>query len=232
MQDIIETIERNTPDIYLCGDSNIPHTIKNDSYIPSISCNKQLLDVLNNFTSILNLNQMIHKPTHSNGNILDFLLTNNSDLIFNYLCTPTALSDHFIIDVTSHLNFFMTENNYNNNNNKNLISAFDSFNFYYDQINWASINENFKVTDWHKILNPLDLDPDAQYDAFIKQCIFIISSNNVPPKIFSSKKKRKPRDRRILMRKRKKLRKRFQNLKTTEKLVEIEVLLQKSSSNL
>jgi len=80
---------------------------------------------------------MIHKPTHSNGNILDFLLTNNSDSIFNYLCTPTALSDHFIIDVTSHLNFSMTENNYSNNNNKNLISAFDSFNFYYDQINWA-----------------------------------------------------------------------------------------------
>jgi len=72
-------------------------------------------------------------------------------------------------------------------------------------------------TDWHKILNPLDSDTDAQYDAFIEQCIFIISSNNVPPKIFSSKKKRKPRDRRILMRKRKKLRKRFQNLKTYRK---------------
>ena len=228
MQEIIEKIEGNTPDIYLCGDFNIPHTIINDSYTPSISCDKQLLDVLENFTLIINLNQIIHKPTHSNGNILDFLLTNNSDSIFNYISTPTVLSDHFIIDVTSHLSFCMTENKIDRNNNKNLISAFDNFNFYYDRIDWATINDNFKDTDWLEILNPLESDPDAQYDAFINQCINIISSNNVPSKIFSSKKKSKPRDRRILMRKRKKLRKRFNNPKTKENLVEIEVLLQKS----
>ena len=126
-QSCIETIEGITPAIYICGDFNIPHTIQNDTYTPTPSCNKQLLKVLNDFTVLLNLNQMIHEPTHSSGNILDFLLTNNSESIFNYITTPTAISDHYIVDVTSHLSFAKTDNR--NRNSKNLNSAFDQFNF-------------------------------------------------------------------------------------------------------
>ena len=120
MQSCIETIEGNTPDLYICGDFNIPHTIQNDTHT---SCSNQLLNVLNNFSCLLNLNQIIHKPTHTNGNILEFLLTNNSESVFNYISTPTALSDHFIVEVTSHLTF--TENNNKNADIKNLNSAFD-----------------------------------------------------------------------------------------------------------
>ena len=227
MQSCIETIEGITPDIYICGDFNIPHTIQNDTYTPTPSCNKQLLKVLNDFTVLLNLNQMIHEPTHSSGNILDFLLTNNSDSIFNYITTSTALSDHYIVDVTSHLSLTKTDNR--NRNSKNLNSAFDQFNFYSNKIDWEIINEDFKNTDWHSILTPLDSDPDTQYETFINKCINIISSNDVPPKIFKNhSKKLIPRDRRILMRKRKKLRKRFSSRKTAKKLVEIEFLLQNS----
>ena len=227
MQSCIQTIEGITPDIYICGDFNIPHTIQNDTYTPTPSCNKQLLKVLNDFTVLLNLNQMILEPTHSSGNILDFLLTNNSESIFNYISTPTALSDHYIVDVTSHLSFTKTDNR--NRNSKNLNSAFDQFNFYSNKIDWEIINEDFRNTDWHSILSPLDSDPDTQYETFINKCINIISSNNVPPKIFKNhNKKLIPRDRQILMRKRKKLRKRFSSCKTTKKLVEIEFLLQNS----
>ena len=101
-------------------------------------------------------------------------------------------------------------------------------NFFNDNVDWERINKDFQDTDWHKLLTPLDSDPDTQYKVFIDKCINIISSNNVPPKIFTNKKKSIPRDRQILMKKRKKLRKRFTSRKSAEKRVEIEVLLQKS----
>jgi len=71
----IETVEGCTPDLYICGDFNIPHALVNQFYAPTLSCNSSLLKILDDFTLQFNLNQLVHKPTHTNGNILDFLLT-------------------------------------------------------------------------------------------------------------------------------------------------------------
>ena len=106
----IETIEGCTPDILICGDFNIPHTLINNTYTQAPSCDRQLLNILNDFMMHLNLNQTIHKPTHSNGNILDFLLTNNSDMIFDYQIVPTVHSDHHMVDVSTHMTFNRTKN--------------------------------------------------------------------------------------------------------------------------
>merc|ERR1712137_1410522 len=83
-----------TPELYVCGDFNIPYTTSHNSYKPSKNCNNELLEILNDFSTTFNLNQILQKPTHSSGNILDFLLTNNDENIFNYECIPTIYSDH------------------------------------------------------------------------------------------------------------------------------------------
>ena len=64
----INSIEGPTPEMYICGDFNIAHTITEDVYRPTQNCNYQLVNILNDF---MNLTQIIHKPTHSNGHILD-----------------------------------------------------------------------------------------------------------------------------------------------------------------
>ena len=38
----IDTISNCTPDIYICGDFNIPHTFTNDTYTQTTSCDNQL----------------------------------------------------------------------------------------------------------------------------------------------------------------------------------------------
>ena len=91
----IEDIKGCTPDMFICGDFNIAHTTINNIYKPTASCNGSLLKILDDFIIHLNLNQIVHKPTHTNGNILDFLLTNNPDAIFDYTTTHTIHSDHF-----------------------------------------------------------------------------------------------------------------------------------------
>ena len=74
-------IEGCTPELYVCGDFNIPHTISHNYCKPSKNCNNKLVESFNNFSAVFNLNQIIQKPTHSSGNILDFLLTNNDENI-------------------------------------------------------------------------------------------------------------------------------------------------------
>ena len=223
----IETVEGCTPDLYICGDFNIPHTLSNEILQPTTSCNGQLLKIFNDFSLLLNLNQIVQKSTHTNGNILDFLLTNNSDTIFDYKTTHTIHSDHLIVDVITHLTFTKTKKI---DAQKNLNNKFDNYNFYSDKINWENINKNFDETNWLDILKPFESDPEKQYDVFLNVCIDVLVANNVPSRK-PKKKQTIPRDRRILMRKRKKLKKKIPNNKTTQKLIEIELQLRRSYTN-
>ena len=200
----IETINGCRPDLYICGDFNIPHTLSNEQYIPTENCNRSLLKILDDFSLQFNLSQIVNKPTHTDGNILDFLLTNNTDMIFDYQSTPTIYSDHFNIEVVTHLSFNKT---INTDTEKIFNNEFDKFNFYSNKIDWENINKNLDDIDWENILKSYDSNPDEQYNIFIKKCIDVITSNNTPLRK-PLKKKAVPRDRRILMRKRKKLKKR------------------------
>ena len=138
IQSKIDAIGGCTPDLFISGDFNIPYTqnTTEDTYKPTTSCNKQLVNILIDFMTHFNLNQIIHKPTHSNGNILDFLLTNNSDSIFNYTSIPTIHSDHYIIFVTTHMTFTKQKKLVNK---KKFNSQFDPYNFHSNKINWESL---------------------------------------------------------------------------------------------
>jgi len=200
----------------------------NQLYAPTLSCNSSLLKILDDFTLQFNLNQLVHKPTHTNGNILDFLLTNNPDTIFDYKVTPTLQSDHFIIDVITHLTFNKT---IKNDTQKNFNSKFDKYNFYSDSINWENINKNLEDICWHDFLMTYESNPDEQYNAFLEKCLEVLTANNLPLRKPPKKKTFIPRDRRILMRKRRKLKKRSPSNKTKARLIDIELKLQNSYAN-
>ena len=226
----IDTISNCTPDIYICGDFNIPHTFTNDTYTQTTSCDNQLLYILTDFMMHLNLNQTIHKPTHKDGNILDFLLTNNPDMVFDYQVTPTIHSDHHMVQVETHMTFDKTCKNFTKSK-KTSHNKFDNFNFHSDKINWENIKKDLQNIDWRAILSPIS-DQDKQYNAFLDKCINVITENHVPSRM--SKKSTKiiiPRDRRVLMRKRLKLKKRKPTQKIHQKLIDIELELQESYSN-
>ena len=205
-----------------------------NTYKPSPSCSNKLLQVLNDFSNSLNLNQIIRKPTHKEGNVLDFLLTNNSESIYNYHCLPTLWSDHFIVSISSH---FVLETTTNHENSPKIMnSPFDNLNFYdYSKINWQELNNKLDNVDWKSLLGESISHPEQQFKLFYDTCIDIVTKY-VPQKCQTKKAfKSIPRDRRILMRKRTKLTKRFsvefnQNKKNIlkEKLIDIEILLQKS----
>ena len=213
----MDSITDCTPDTYILGDFNIPHTpLSDETSTPTRNCNKQLLDVINVFKADLHINQLIHKSTHRDGNILDFLFTNNTDTIFNYTCSPTIYSDHLVVDVTTHLNF---DNHFGETEERNLISKFDLYNFQSDKIDWEIINKELTDINWSQELDTNLYDPNRQYANFLDKCLLIAKKHlpkRKPPKKFS----KIPRDRRILMRKRKRLsKKNFKANKTKQKLM-------------
>ena len=124
-------------------------------------------------------------------------------MIFDYQTTPTIYSDHFNVEVVTHLSFNKSKNT---DIEKIFNNEFDKFNFYSNKIDWENINKNLDDIDWDNVLKTYDSNPDEQYNIFIKKCIDVITSNNIPLRK-PLKKKIVPSDRRILMRKRKKLKK-------------------------
>ena len=117
------------------------------------------------------------------------------------------------------------------------MSPLDNLNFLSNDIDWEAIAKQFKAIDWELILS--GLAPEQQLNVVMEK-IHSICKGNIPLRktLTKSGKPKIPRDRRIQTRKRKKI---FDQLKLeiseirkkklNRKLVDIEVLLQKSHLN-
>lgn len=93
---ISEDVSSHCKDIVLLGDFNMPDidwsTLSSSSHLSVSFCD---------FIFDLNLSQLIDKPTHTKGNILDLILTNSCHRITNINISPPKNilnSDHSIID--------------------------------------------------------------------------------------------------------------------------------------
>ena len=113
-------------------------------------------------------------------------------------------------------------------------SALDYLNFFSNDIDWELISKQFKDIDWTLVLT--GFSPDEQL-AIIMEKIHNICKANIPLRKSANKtgKPKIPRDRRILMRKRKKVSDQLKlslsdawKKKLQRKLVDIEILLQES----
>ena len=58
--------------------------------------------------------------------------------------------DHFIIDLTTHMNF---SKSYNKTNERSLKSNFDCYNFYSEKINWEHVDKQLADINWPEILD-------------------------------------------------------------------------------
>ena len=235
LRNVLINFDDKAPDIFLCGDFNLPHVKWPEGIsLTGISKDeKDMLITLNELMGDFHLNQCIEKTTHKDGNILDLLLTNNKQLIHSYSCFPTvnSISHHSIVQVSTHYCLSVgsksSETRVPNNN-------FEHFNYHNESVDWNAVNEKLNLVDWTSEFK--GIDPEAQLEKLMKIC-YELSDIHVPKRkpFVQSKTKRIPRQRRILMRKRRKIKKIFTKTKNTyqikklkEKLVNIEVLLQRS----
>ena len=142
IKNTIKKIPGKQPDIFICGDFNLPHVSWEEDILLTSATNeeKKMYDALKEFMNEYFLNQIVHTSTHKDGNTLDLLLTNNKSLIHSYHSTPTlrTVSHHNMIEfATTYRSSFRTESV----NEVPPDSTLNQYNYYDENIKWDEINE-------------------------------------------------------------------------------------------
>lgn len=209
IRDILDTFTPQ-PTLIITGDFNLPIIDWSLDLIKggSSSDRSQALH-LQAFVQDFFLTQIITMPTRQN-NILDLFFTNNEDIIYNYEVDITNLSDHNLIKIFTKINYSVSQPNYSEVNA--LPINFSDLNYFSQDVSWDGLCEYIHSTDWSCLAH---LTPNQQLDIILD--IFLKASIKTVPlrKIKKVKTSIIPKDRKILMRKRSKLRKKLNN--TTRK---------------
>ena len=222
------------PDIFLLGDFNLPHiNWKTGTIKAGVSHNeKEMIDTLINFMNEFHLSQCITEPTHKDGNTLDLLLVNNKDIIHSFKCIPNLSSHHNLLEITMHFNFNPTTWS-QISQNRQSENEFETFNFFNESIDWEGFNKDMADVNWESEFD--NITPEHHLQKLLKILLYYCRKYIPIKKSFNKNGYRIPRDRRILMRRRRKLVKRLSHTfspkrlnEIKENLTEIELQLQLS----
>ena len=228
------------PDVILLGDLNLPHADwLNGECVSGASSDEQKM-VRNLYNLMLEhfLIQQIDCPTHEDGNTIDLVFTNNSDLVHSFSALPTSRSDHYLIEILaaykphSHSG---ADPDCNDTPNHPNDTGFNDLNFFSEDVNWHSLNKELSEHNWEREF--YGLNSESMLDRFLSVCLSIAKDCVPLRKKAMSKTKQNhiPKDRRKLMRTRTRIKQqmlratadsKIQSL--TRRLIDIEKKLQKS----
>ena len=197
---IIEGLKAPLPEIVMTGDLNLPHmdwrTLQVTACAPAEE--NRHADLLREFMIEWSLNQYVACPTREK-NILDVILCNNEHMVQKITPDKTEFSDHRWLVVTTNL----CKRQEQQKANVHPQSQFDKLNFQSHKIDWITLKTDLAGVDWMRELQ--DLSVEDKYDFILTKCLEICV-RYVPERRFNRRKKGVPRDRRVLMRKRRRIR--------------------------
>ena len=207
IRESLDNLPTPTPDLIVCGDFNLPNAdwtkggCKKGSN--RVRDEEKMVKTLDELMSDNFLTQVIHGPTHRDGNILDLLFTNNSQLVHSSLSTYSSVSDHNVVEVKTHIKQHR-EAEENTKEDKPLREpSFFDLNFFSDEINWSQFNEELLSYNW--IQEFKGSNANDMLKRFVSVCLSI-ATDLVPEKKQPSRSRcRIPRHRRILMRTRRRI---------------------------
>ena len=223
------------PDIIVGGDFNLPHASWPEGLPKSGATvsERQMLNALNEFSNELYLSQIVTKPTHKDGNILDLVFVNNQSLIHDCTNIPVlqSTSHHYIVEVSTP---YKVKTCNTSSNEKAPRTMFNTLNFFSDDINWETVNEKIGNINWKDKFK--DMDADGTLEA-LYSLIFDICKDHVPQRNETEIKQgtKVERYRKALIKRRRKLKKQLVNAKSAarvskihQELLDVEKNLQKS----
>ena len=161
--------------------------------------------------------QCIESSTHMHGNTLDLVFVNNEYLHHHSNCLEVSqsVSHHKIVEVYSTIPLDTKVKQ----QTPPPYEGMHKFNFFDANIEWDKVNTAFDCYDWEEEFSGLNIDDMAE--KFIEVSEKICSSHIPEKSVSSNNKKKIPRDRKILMRRRRKL---------NAKLCDFNISLQRKAS--
>ena len=191
---------------------------------------KRMAGLLLDFCETHFLAQLVNEPTHRAGNLLDLVLTNDVQSYSFLKATPASpISSHYLVLMTGSLSTPETDHGAE----KRILWKFDKLNLFSEDTDWTKMNEELHAVNWETIFTGQTLE--EMMDVLCKTCESA-AALHAPPKVICGCSKAKiPRDRRVLMRKRTRIRKHYhashnetKRNQIQRRLAEIEKKLQES----
>ena len=204
------------PRIIFTGDLNFPSVDWISQTINSCTTEtREQATVLLEFFQEFFLEQQVHEATRER-NILDIFATNDHELVSQILVEDNdrKFSDHKSIIIKTNL---IREASLEHS--KSYNSDLEALNFYSDTIDWSSLKSELGNIDWKVDLERGDVN--NKYAIFLTH-LTEICVKYVPLKKSKTKASLIPRDRKNLMRKRKKLRSNLLSTRNSSRLASIE----------
>ena len=200
----LASLDTSLPNVILCGDFNLPNAyVAKDSSCKTMTAEiKRMFNILRDLCTNVGLCQVVDFSTHIGGNILDLVFVNNEFLSHSVNCynTPQCLSHHDIIEVNT--NFSFSQERVDDISPPPYKGMY-RYNFFHESINWENVKNAFDSYDWNHEFE--DLDVHEMTEKFVSITDHVCSQF-IPFKIISSNSHSKiPRNRKILMRRRRKL---------------------------
>ena len=236
VSNILEGLPAPTPKILVVGDFNLPrtswpHCVAKNEATPS---DRLMTDMISDFMSCYFLTQLVTLPTHKAGNTLDLIFSNDPLAILNIEVFPVApVSSHYLVEAATQIACPQDEAHIDST----PPSTFDQANLFAEATNWAGMSQELLAHDWVELFQGLNVDDMVQ--VLINKCEEAVKRfSTIKKKKKKDQRYRPPRDRRILMRKRTKIRKQLKvssqpakRNSLMHKLLDIETKLQESYSS-
>ena len=162
------------------------------------------------------LSQLIQKPTHKNGNTLDLLFTNNPRILHSHNVMDTVFSDHEIVECLTTYNTTTSKEQQHPENIADAATGLGSFNFFSEDTDWWRIDHELAQQNWK--LEFRGSNTRQMLGKLLEICENLVAKY-VPTRKKSITPKMKnfiPRDRKNLMRKRRRIN--VQLMKTTNEV--------------
>ena len=230
--EVLTALPSPMPTLILAGDFNLPNASW-PACAPSRGASgdeKKMINLLQQFSSSHFLIQVVDQPTHRGGNVLDLILTNNTDAVSSVEVTPTAFSSHKLVLAPILL---PQEHEMRSSPISEVSNKFDEINLQSELTKWNLINDGLASIDWGARF--IDLSVSQMLDVLVQTCQDLASQNSPPRVRKNTKPKRAPRDRRALMRRRTKINKRLMSSnqiaakgRLEKQLIDIELKLRES----
>ena len=206
LEETLSSINSPMPDILICGDFNLPHAEWKEGQIGN-GANKDEKLMIEDLLSLKNeffLTQIIQEPTHKQGNMLDLCFTNNPMILHTCNMMETILSDHKIIECLTTYST-MSPKGEKPITQGNSDIEFDKLNFFSEDTDWANLEKELREYNWEADFR--GSNPQYMLSKFVEACK-IISARHVPARKARGETQAKnhiPRDRRNLMRNRRRI---------------------------
>ena len=216
LNDEIRKCGETLPTIVLTGDLNFPTANWEQSTVGACTSDtREQAELLLEFFDEHFMEQFVDKPTRVN-NILDLFATNNHEVVANIdvESVDQQFSDHRLVLITT---TYLPEHLLDKQEPADG-SILATLNFDSSGVDWDKINMELAEQRWDELINENEIDNSTEK---LIKVIESICCKYVPKKV-DRKRNLIPRDRRKLMRKRKRLRSKIIQTQRLSQLINIE----------